>query len=166
MRKPSPDGVASPDLIRELGYVPSKERLRKGPVAIFECVEPIPCDVCVWACPLKAVSMGEITEKPVIDFNKCIGCGICVGRCPGQAIFVVDLSKDPPQVTVPYEMGGAPAKGEEIELLNRVGEPVGRGRIVKFYKDNLTYVVTVEVPSPELVMEVRAVRPMGGGGSA
>jgi len=164
--EPSPDGVASSKLIKELGYVPGEERLRKGPVAIFECVEPIPCDVCVWACPLKAVSMAEITEKPVVDFNRCIGCGICVGRCPGQAIFVIDLSKEPPLVTVPYEMGKALSKGEEVELLNRAGESVGKGRVVKFFRDNLTYVVTVEVPSPDLVMDVRAIRPLRGGEDA
>ena len=33
------------------GVVPPPERLERGPVIIIECVENIPCNPCVDACP-------------------------------------------------------------------------------------------------------------------
>jgi len=151
-------GVISLKTLQRYGYIPPAERLRRGPVAIFECVEEIPCNICVNACPLKAVSMSSIVSMPVIDFSRCIGCAVCVGKCPGQAVFVVDLSKeDSEYVTLPYEMSPPPKKGAVVKLLNREGVVVGRGEVVKFFIDNGTYVVTVRVPKG-LALNVRAIR--------
>ena len=72
---------------------PSEERLQKGPVAILECFQKIPCAPCVKACPQGAITIGEdINEIPTFNADKCIGCGQCIVNCPGQAIFVVDLT--------------------------------------------------------------------------
>lgn len=150
-------GVITLEELKQMGLIPPEERLRKGPVAIAECPEEIPCNICVDACPYKAISMETINAIPRIDWDKCTGCSICVSKCPGLAIFVVDLSKqDKAYVTLPHEFLPIPKKGDEVILLSRYGERVGKGKVVKVWEYNRTWVVTVEVPK-ELAMEVRAI---------
>lgn len=63
----------------------------------FELCKPEKCDyLCARVCPInrsqkECVVINELTDKPVIDENLCIGCGICVKKCPFQAISVVNL---------------------------------------------------------------------------
>ncbi len=138
--------------------LPSEERLKKGPVAVFECVENIPCNPCVDACPFKAVSMEKITDAPKIDYEKCTGCGTCVSVCPGLAIFVVDLSKEKALITIPYEFLPIPEKGDTVKALNRRGEIVGDAKIIGVKKnENKTNTVTIEVKK-ELGMIVRNIK--------
>jgi Fe-S-cluster-containing hydrogenase component 2 len=85
------DGFLSNDELIKLPGFPSKERLDKGPVAIIECAQEIPCNPCVESCPFDAIVIsGPITELPRLDASKCTGCGSCIAVCPGQAIFVVN----------------------------------------------------------------------------
>ena len=42
------------------------------------------CGTCFGACPVEAISAGEIY---VIDPNTCIDCGTCAGVCPSEAII-------------------------------------------------------------------------------
>ncbi len=150
-------GIISIDELRRLGLLPPEERLRKGPVAIAECPEEIPCNICVDACPFNAISMETINGLPKINWDKCIGCGVCVSKCPGLAIFVVDLSKpDKAYVTLPHEFLPAPRKNDEVILLGRDGRSLGKGRVVKVWEYNKTWVITVEVPK-EHAMEVRGI---------
>jgi len=145
------------ETLRKLGLIPPEERLRKGPIAIIECPEMIPCNICADACPYKAITLKNINAIPEIDWNKCIGCGVCVTHCPGLAIFVVDLSKpDKAYVTIPHEFNPKPKIGDEVALLNRSGIKIGKGKVVKIIEWNKTLAVTVEVPR-EQVMEVRAI---------
>ncbi len=138
--------------------LPSEERLKKGPVAVFECVENIPCNPCVDACPFKAVSMEKITDAPKIDYEKCTGCGTCVSVCPGLAIFVVDLSKEKALITIPYEFLPIPERGDTVKALNRRGEIVGDAKIIGVKKnENKTNTVTIEVKK-ELGMIVRNIK--------
>ena len=138
--------------------LPSEERLKKGPVAVFECVENIPCNPCVDACPFKAVSMKKITDAPKIDYEKCTGCGTCVSVCPGLAIFVVDLSKEKALITIPYEFLPIPEKGDTVKALNRRGEIVGDAKIIGVKKnENKTNTVTIEIKK-ELGMIVRNIK--------
>ena len=151
------DGIISLEVIKELGLFPPEERLKKGPVVLIECPEKIPCNICVSACPFGAISMDSIIDIPKVDWDKCTGCATCVALCPGLAIFVVDLSKeDKAYITVPHEFIPAPDVGEEVILLNKEGKRVGKGKVVRVFERNKTYVVTVEVPK-ELVFEVRAI---------
>ncbi|MET1160334.1 MAG: 4Fe-4S binding protein [Thermoprotei archaeon] len=150
-------GILSKEELAEKGLLPPMERLEKGPVAIIECPEEIPCNICVPACPFKAISMETVYAIPKIDFDKCIGCGVCVPQCPGLAIFVVDLSKpDKALVTLPYEFLPKPEKGMVVKLLDRTGKVVGEGRIVKAWQYDKTWAVTVEVPRDKW-WEVRAI---------
>ncbi len=150
-------GIISPSTLREIGLLPPIERLRKGPVAIAECPENIPCNICVDACPFDAISMKNIYDIPRINWNKCVGCGICAAKCPGLAIFIVNLSKPGKAlVTIPYEFLPKPRKGDEVVLLGRDGRRLGKGRVIKAIDCERTLLVTVEVPE-EYAMEVRAI---------
>ncbi len=152
-------GYVTLEELEALGLLPPKERLEKGPVAILECPEQIPCNICVDSCPQGAIRMERITDLPMVDWDKCVGCASCVAVCPGLAAFVVDLtvSDNKAHVTLPYEFLPEPRVGLEVELLGRDGSILGKGRVVKCWERNRTWVVTVEVPR-ELAMDVRGIR--------
>ena len=58
---------------------PPREVLEKGPVAVIECFQKIPCNPCYTACKFDAIKPFEdINDRPVIDFDKCTACGQCV----------------------------------------------------------------------------------------
>lgn len=150
-------GIINEDDLR--GRVPSRERLLKGPCAMIECVEEIPCNPCEDACPAGAISVGDpITTPPTVDFERCTGCGACVGVCPGLAIFLLDLSGGVAKLTLPHELLPVPEAGEEVELLSRAGEVVGKGKVLRARRAGTTWIVTVELPEEVLLYEVRAIR--------
>ena len=88
------DGYPSIEEIKEATGWPDEERFAKGPVAIIECVQKIPCNPCEAACPAHAITVGNpITNTPVLDREKCIGCGVCTKACPNHLIFVDETGK-------------------------------------------------------------------------
>ena len=149
------------------GY-PSRERLEKGPVALIECMEEIPCNPCEQACPQHAITIGRpITNCPHLDEDKCVGCGLCVPQCPGLAIFLIDLthSQDSVSVSFPYEYLPLPKEGQTVRAVNRVGEPICPGRVIRLQNPNTsdrTPVVTIAVPC-EYATEVRGILRSQGG---
>ncbi|MEM1675498.1 MAG: 4Fe-4S dicluster domain-containing protein [Desulfurococcaceae archaeon] len=150
-------GVLKKDEFIKTGLMPPQDRLEKGPVVIIECPEEIPCNICVDACPYKAITMDNVYSLPRVDFNKCIGCGVCVPKCPGLAIFVVDLSKgDKAYVTLPHEFLPKPVKNMVVKLLDREGRVIGEGRVVKVWEYDKCFTVTVEIPRDKW-WEVRAI---------
>jgi len=134
--------------------LPGEARYEKGPVAVIECVQEIPCNPCEAACPKNAILIGEpITNLPVLDEDACIGCGICIAKCSGLAIFVVDKSgKDSTgkgKVSFPYEFYPLPQKGDKVKGVNRSGEIVCDAVVTSVINPKSydhTPVITIEVP--------------------
>ncbi|HHV79006.1 MAG TPA: 4Fe-4S dicluster domain-containing protein [Firmicutes bacterium] len=140
--------------------LPDDARRKRGPFAVFECFERIPCNPCYDACPMHAVMPFEdINDLPRLDLDRCNGCGNCVAQCPGLAVFVVDetYSEDEALLKLPYEFVPLPLAGSEVDLLDREGKKVGRGKVVRVQKARhrtATPVVWVTVPK-HLSMVVR-----------
>jgi len=137
--------------------LPSKKQLKKG-VAIIECIQKIPCNPCVTACPVNAISMKNINAPPDIDYDKCIGCKKCVGICPGLAIFVVKvLDNNKALVTLPYEQFPIPNENDIVDGINREGEKIDNIKVKKIVKKGKTMVITVETKE-EHAMDIRNIR--------
>ncbi len=140
--------------------LPTEERLAKGPVAIIECFQRIPCNPCATACRQDAIRpFADINDRPQIDWDQCNGCALCVANCPGLAIFVVDMtySETEALLKLPYELLPLPQPGEVVTALNRAGEPVGKGRVIRVQNPptfERTAIVHLAVPR-ELAQEVR-----------
>lgn len=131
-----------------------------GPKAIFECLQPIPCNPCADACPRGAITVKEINDCPVLDEEKCNGCGICMTHCPGLSIFVVDVHYNTAEalVKIPYEFFPLPCQGELVDALNRQGERIGTAKVERVQKSpNKTNIIWLAV-ARELAMEVRNLR--------
>ena len=141
--------------------LPPIERVRSGRVAVIECIQEIPCDPCRFICKFDAIKKEGISIPPIVDWDKCTGCRLCIPICPGLAIFNIHIKDDKGYVTLPYELLPKPNVGESVELLNRAGKQVGTGKVtqaLKGLKDDPGLMVTVEIPTPELVYEVRAIK--------
>lgn len=116
------------------GVFPSVERLEKGPIAIFECYQNIPCNPCFTACKIGAIEpFVDINDMPKLLEEKCTGCGLCLAKCPGLAISILDYtySEEEALIKIPYEFLPLPKEGEVVMALDRSGSPVCRARIVK-----------------------------------
>lgn len=143
--------------------IPSEERRLKGPVAVIECLEDIPCNPCESSCKVGAIVVGEdITNLPRLDAEKCIACRTCVYICPGQAIFMVDesLANGKATVMMPYEYRPLPDKGDVVSALDRAGQILGDATVTKVrYTEKMdrTVTVTIEVPK-QWSMQARAIR--------
>ncbi len=132
--------------------MPPRERLEKGPVAIIECIEEIPCNPCVDICPQGAISMpGGLNRIPRLDADLCNGCGVCISGCPGLAIFMVDLTRGQEQakVALPYEFTDLPERGERVMALDRSGKELGPAQVLRVQKSkrlDRTPIITIAVP--------------------
>ena len=159
----SQTGYLSEEEIKNGPGIPSESRRKKGPVAVIECIQDIPCNPCEASCRAGAISVGEdITNLPSLDEEKCVGCQTCVPICPGQAIFIVDESLPDGRATVmmPYEFLPLPEKGEIVTALDRAGNELGDATVTAVRKTERmdeTAVVTIEVPK-EWSMRARAFR--------
>lgn len=142
---------------------PSESRMKKGPVAVIECIQEIPCNPCEGSCRFKAIKIGDpITNLPRLDENTCIGCGVCVAQCPGLAIVIVDKSYSDTHGTVafPFEYYPTPEKNQEVEAVDRSGRVICTGTVVKVQNPksfDRTPVVTIAVPLDK-VEEVRSIK--------
>lgn len=141
----------------------SGERIKRGPVAVIECNEEIPCNPCQDCCPQKSISLDDsIISIPKLDSEKCNGCGICIPTCPGLAIFVVDGSYSETEglISIPYEYLPLPKEGQAVDVTDRKGKIISKGQIFKVKttkKSDHTAVVVMKVPHT-LLMEARGFR--------
>lgn len=157
------DGYPSMREIQTANGWPTEERFRKGPVAILECVQQIPCNPCEGACPFGAIHVGSpITNCPTLAEEKCSGCGVCVAQCPGLAIFIVDKTYGQAEAAIsfPFEYLPLPQKGDTVQAVNRACEFVCEAKVLKVVeskKQDHTPVVTIAVPR-EFADSVRSIR--------
>ncbi len=160
------DGFPSFEEIREANGRPSAERLAKGPVAVCECVQQIPCNPCEGSCMKGCIHVGKpITNTPRIDFDRCVGCGLCAAACSGLAIFIINMaySETEATVTFPFEYLPLPEVGSRVQALSRAGEYVCMGEVVRIQdipKNDHTVLVTVAVPG-EFADDVRTMKRAG-----
>jgi len=157
-----------PDDEAVAAVLPSAERLAKGPVAVIECFQEIPCDPCAAACPRGAIlPFGDIKDLPSIDHELCNGCANCVVKCPGLAIFVIDVSSGGDRVIIkmPYEYLPLPRRDQEVWGLDRSGKRVAKVKVLRVQRPaafDRTALLTIEVPASE-VHNVRGIAPPAGG---
>ena len=124
-------GVPTPQEVEDV--FPDAARLARGPVAVIECFQNIPCNPCEHACPFYAIlPFEDINDRPVMDADKCNGCGLCLTKCPGLAIMVVDVnwSAEKALIKLPYEFRPLPEVGEIVTALDRAGVPVAQAEVV------------------------------------
>lgn len=154
-------GVATAEDLKAI--IPSEDRRSRGPVAVIECFQRIPCNPCSTACKFGAIKpFKDINDRPEIDYDKCTGCGLCMTKCPGLAIFIIDetYSEKEALVKVPYEFLPLPQEGSFVTGVNREGKPVCRAKVVKVLSSksqDRTTIVSLAVPK-DLSMEVRFFR--------
>jgi Fe-S-cluster-containing hydrogenase component 2 len=144
--------------------LPPPERRAKGPYAVIECWQEIPCDPCVASCKLGAIApMQNINDLPELDFDKCTGCGNCIAFCPGVAIFVIDETYGAPDealIRIPHEFAPLPKIGDKVKALARDGKFICDATIVKIQKSkSATTVLHIVIPK-KYIKEIRAIEPL------
>ncbi|RLF37207.1 MAG: (4Fe-4S)-binding protein [Thermoplasmata archaeon] len=136
--------------------LPNEEQLKKG-VAIVECLENIPCNPCVEACPFGAITMRDLNDTPKVNYDKCTGCKRCIAICPGLAIFVVKLEGEDALISLPYEFLPVPKKGDVVIALDREGKVRGNAKVEEVRKVGKTHIITIRTKKED-AMVVRNIR--------
>ena len=152
------NGVVTPETLCEA--LPPARFSGKGPLAVIECFQSIPCNPCVEACPRGAIyPLDSIHDPPRVDFGKCNGCGLCIFSCPGLAIFIVDdgYMEKRALVKIPYEFDPLPRRGETGLGLGREGQvacPALVEKVQKSPRQNRLSLLWLSIPR-EYAHEVR-----------
>ncbi len=154
-------GAPSLEELRQAGMLPTIEDLAKRACVCIECVEEIPCNPCETGCPHGALTVGyPITNLPLIDREKCTLCGLCIPACPGLAITIKSIHGEKARIRFPWEYLPLPVAGEEVEMVDRVGQAVCKGYVTSAMnpvRNDRTAVVMAEFPV-EFVQDVVSIR--------
>jgi len=151
-------GIPAQEDIRKV--MPTQERLYKGPAAIIECFQNIPCNPCYTACNRNAIKeFVDINDLPNINHEECNGCGLCISKCPGLAIMVVDMtySEGEALLKIPYEFLPLPKEESTVKGLDREGNYICDVRVVKVMNSKAldkTPIISIAV-NKEHIMTVR-----------
>jgi len=125
---------------------------------IIRCIEEIPCNPCVDACPEGSIL---ISDDPIMGFpvfkGNCTACGRCVAICPGLAINLIKPNYDDERgtslLTFPFELEeGYLEPGSRVATVDMEGNRVGEGTIRRFRKSPIPdqrKLVSIEVPKKE-----------------
>jgi Fe-S-cluster-containing hydrogenase component 2 len=154
-------GIASEKQI--LSIFPDEVVITKGPVAVVECFQEIPCNPCTTSCRFDAIHIGkDINKTPKINYNNCIGCGICLAKCPGLAIMLIDGSKSNEylHIGIPYEFVPLPEINTKVKALDREGNYICDVEVLKIQNPksyDKTAIVTLKVPK-EYIYRFRNIR--------
>ena len=106
---------------------------------LLRCVQEIPCNPCVDACPHDLIGMpGSILAKPEFA-GLCEGCSRCVVVCPGLAINLVHNDYDPTGetalLTLPFEFADTAIPfGDPVVTTDMEGNVVGTGKVIAVRK--------------------------------
>ncbi len=121
---------------------------------LIRCMQEIPCNPCIEACPNKCITMpGSILSLPEYG-DQCIGCGECVLACPGLAINLVINDYDPDRekslLVMPYEfVNDIIPLGREVTTTDMEGNVVGKGKVIAYKEresQNSRRLLLLEVP--------------------
>ncbi len=123
---------------------------------VIRCIQEIPCNPCVAACPEGLIKMEGIMGLPGYT-EGCLGCGRCVSLCPGLAINLVCEDYDPggkkALLVLPFEFSDyAIPLGSEVPTVDFDGSPVGKGKVVAVRErpdQDRRRLLSVEVPFEE-----------------
>ena len=86
-------GVPNEAELKNAPGIPAADSIGAGGTAFIECLQTIACNPCEANCPTGAISIGaQISNRPVLDTNKCVGCGRCLQKCPVQ-LNIVKVAK-------------------------------------------------------------------------
>jgi sarcosine oxidase subunit alpha len=124
---------------------------------VIRCVQEIPCNPCVAACPEGLITMGDSIMNLPEYHGVCLGCGECVTVCPGLAISLVCNDYDPTGekalLMLPFEFSlDRVPLGSEVRTVDLEGRPVGTGLVVAVRErpeQDRRHVLLVEVPAAE-----------------
>lgn len=122
---------------------------------VFHCIQEIPCDPCVAACPLGLIKMDQKDIRSLPFFqaasNVCSGCMRCVATCPGHAITLIDFRKEGElaDVTLPYEFNREVVEiGKMVTLVDIDGKDLCIAPVIKMIDKKAfqsTKLITVRV---------------------
>lgn len=152
------EGLATAENLK--GRLPNDDDRKRGPYAVIECFEEIPCNPCVVSCRFNAIlPFEDINDLPFVDFSACTGCAVCARVCPGLAIFIVDESMegDMDTIMLPYEYLPLPEKGSQVLARGRDGSALFPAKVVRVMKGGRgkTALVSLEV-AKQYLQDVRS----------